>query len=344
MALLLWFIMLILPISALAAEDANAVRAAGSPQPVKPALYQIDFGKLPVDSEGNRLVGRVNGRPITEKQFMLHLNREGRKKNLPANQAEAFRAALVAPVFDLLVDQVLIQQYAEEQEIRVSEGQISQGLKKANEDRPAGKKLQDLAVTRGESPEVVRQDIHQSLLERLVHEHIGRDVKPASPEIEAQLKKEFLNQGEDPDVLTSVTEIRARHLVIRAPAGSSTTETAAARSRVEQILEKVRQGMDFGQAVRRYSQDRTTRDLDGDLGYFLPGRMYRAFDKAVFHLQPGQVSEVIETPVGFHLVQVTDRRRSSFQHQWMERQRERRFAEWRENARKVAKVERYIAP
>ena len=63
-------------------------------------------------------------------------------------------------------------------------------------------------------------------------------------------------------------------------------------------------GADFATLAKRFSDDATTRDDGGDLGWFRRGRRVPEFETAAFALRPGQVSNVVETPFGFHLIQV----------------------------------------
>lgn len=79
---------------------------------------------------------------------------------------------------------------------------------------------------------------------------------------------------------------------------------AAAFARAESALAEVRGGAEFAVVARRLSADRVSRELGGDLGWFRRGQMVQAFDRVAFRLRPGQVSEVVSTPFGYHIIQV----------------------------------------
>lgn len=119
-------------------------------------------------------------------------------------------------------------------------------------------------------------------------------------------------------------EVRARDILIRFGEGSTTeTDTPASaksdtaqkpltkeegRKKAEIVLQRVRAGEDFAKLAEQYSDDAGTKPKGGDLGYIARGQNVPAFETVAFSLTPGQVSEIVETDTGFHIVKVEDRR------------------------------------
>jgi len=98
------------------------------------------------------------------------------------------------------------------------------------------------------------------------------------------------------EVPTQTVHVNARHIVVDT------------REEAQRLLEQIRAGADFAALARQYSQDAFTRERGGDLGYFPRGILTSSkVEEVAFSLQPGQVSEVIESELGYHIVQVLDR-------------------------------------
>jgi len=96
---------------------------------------------------------------------------------------------------------------------------------------------------------------------------------------------------------------RARHILIKSAASASADEKAEARKKIDEAAAKVKAGEDFATLAKKISQD-TTAVNGGDLGLFGRGQMVKSFEDAVFGLKEGQVSEVVETSFGLHLIKL----------------------------------------
>ena len=79
------------------------------------------------------------------------------------------------------------------------------------------------------------------------------------------------------------------------------------RELAEQVLSRLRGGEDFETLAKEFSTD-GTKDKGGDLGWFGPGIMVPAFEKAAYALKPGEISDVVETQFGYHIIKLEDRR------------------------------------
>lgn len=137
----------------------------------------------------------------------------------------------------------------------------------------------------------------QALVLKLREEVIQADTTFTDEEIAASWAEEG-----------SGAEIKARHILLRVPADATPAERDSVRAFAESLREQAMGGADFAALATEYSQDPGTAVRGGDLGFFGRGRMVAPFEEAAFALQPGEISEVVESPFGFHVIKVEDRR------------------------------------
>lgn len=112
--------------------------------------------------------------------------------------------------------------------------------------------------------------------------------------------KENINRFTEPE------ERRASHILIKAEPSATAEQKKAARAKAEQLLAQVQKNpAEFAELAKKNSDDPGSAANGGDLDFFGKGAMTKAFDSAVFSLQPGQISGVVESDYGFHIIRLT---------------------------------------
>lgn len=106
--------------------------------------------------------------------------------------------------------------------------------------------------------------------------------------------------------------IRARHILFSFPPEASEGERDSVRALAEDVLERARAGEDFAGLAREFSDDSVTAVEGGDLGFFGHGEMVGPFEKVAFALDPGQISDIVRTPFGLHIIKAEEQRIAGF--------------------------------
>ena len=100
--------------------------------------------------------------------------------------------------------------------------------------------------------------------------------------------------------------VKARHILISA-LNKPPSELPKLKAKAEDILKQIKAGADLGKLAEKYSDDKSNASKGGDLGWVMRGQMVAEFEKATFALKVGQISDVVSTNYGFHIVQVMEK-------------------------------------
>lgn len=102
-------------------------------------------------------------------------------------------------------------------------------------------------------------------------------------------------------------QVQVRHILFKIPQGASKEAETEIQSKAQAVLTALRNGGDFAAMAQEHSDDTATKEKGGDLGFFSRGQMVPAFEEAAFTLPVGQLSELIRTPFGYHILRVEDK-------------------------------------
>jgi peptidyl-prolyl cis-trans isomerase D len=101
---------------------------------------------------------------------------------------------------------------------------------------------------------------------------------------------------------------KASHILFRVDPGATEDEKATTRAVAESVLDRARNGEEFAELATSFSQDPGSAQLGGDLGFFGRGQMVPPFEEAAFGLAKGEISDLVESSFGYHIILVTDTR------------------------------------
>jgi peptidyl-prolyl cis-trans isomerase D len=112
------------------------------------------------------------------------------------------------------------------------------------------------------------------------------------------------------DMFTQEKQVKASHILFKIPPGATPEEVKKIEEKATSVLERAKKGEDFAALATEFSED-TSKSKGGDLGYFTQGKMVKEFEDAAFSLEPGQISGLVKTNYGFHIIKVEDKKERS---------------------------------
>jgi hypothetical protein len=144
--------------------------------------------------------------------------------------------------------------------------------------------------------QLVRPYVEQQTFRRFSEELMTVDTAIG----EAELRAEFEERAPG-------LRIKARHILFTYPEEADEAARDSVQALAAEVQSRAAGGEDFGALAQEYSQDPGSAQAGGDLGWFQRGRMVKPFEDAAFALEPGEVSGVVETPFGLHIIKLDER-------------------------------------
>ena len=217
--------------------------------------------------------------------------------------------ALYRQLLDTWVNRLLIvQAAARDTLVKVDEPRVEEVVNQEIQQRarqyPRGQpELQEALAREGltlaEYREILSTQVRQDQLQQMFVQRRLQDAAPVEVS-EAELRQAF---SEASDQLQNRPRLITFEQVVMAPQASDSAK-AAARAEAQALLDSIRAGADFEALAKAHSDDPGSGEIGGDLGWFRRGAMVKEFEDAAFALADGQVSDVVETEFGFHIIKV----------------------------------------
>jgi peptidyl-prolyl cis-trans isomerase D len=126
-------------------------------------------------------------------------------------------------------------------------------------------------------------------------EDLEKDIRPSDSDIKRYYE-------ENTTRFTREKQVRAQHVLLRLKPDASEAEVEKVRTQAQKILDEAKKGKEFAELAKKYSQDEATAKKGGELGFFAMKQMDPAFSAAAFALKPGEISDIVRTPYGFHII------------------------------------------
>lgn len=295
----------------------QAPAATAEPEPAEPEPPETEATATPVPeptATSEPLAALVNGASIPLAEFERQVARY--EASLVATgqdpETEEGQAAVAQGrqwVLDVMIEQMLIEQEATQAGVVVSEEEVEATVRSLQEEKGEAA-LEEWLAQEGMTLEEMRDRLRGDMVATAMANRIAEAVP---------LRAEH---------------VHARHIVV------------ATQEEAQRIRDQLQAGADFASLARTYSQDLSTRDLGGDLGFFPKGVLTsKEVEAAAFELQPGQFSEIVKSELGYHIVQVVERvPDQEIAQEDLVFMRDQAVREWLDQLRASADIQVFVTP
>lgn len=257
---------------------------------------QVHF--RPMTNQPPKIV--INGQPLPPeaiefelgrlvKFYCQHMPEEQVRQQLPALRAHAVEQAIGAK---LLFDEAARVKPA------VPDAEVDERLAEMKKQIGGDKKFEALLQQQGMSVETLREQIRAG---RRVDKLVEQVVAPVPEPTEDEMRGHFTAHQSE---YVRPERAQAQHILVR-PVGTDEAARTAAKAKIETIRQRVQAGGSFADEAAAHSECPSGRESGGSLGWFGRGMMVPAFDEAAFRMKVGELSGIIETQFGYHIIQKT---------------------------------------
>lgn len=211
-------------------------------------------------------------------------------------------AVLERQVMERLVLEKIQLQVAERAEVKVEEDALDRAIADiAKRNNLELKQFRKIIESEGYAFDQFREQIRQEItLAKLRKEEVDNRVRVTDNEVDNYLRNEFKNED-------SELEYRLSHILISIPSGASDEEVKETRAKAEDVIARLAQGEDFGDIAIRVSDGQQALER-GDLGWRRGSEVPSLFADSVSTMEIGDVSGIITSPGGYHIIKLADRR------------------------------------
>ncbi len=233
-------------------------------------------------------VATIDGEVILAEVLEEDLRRFRREHGQLAFRSETDLETIRRHLLDQAVERVLVRRTAEELGISIDDEAVERAILRRRSAYP-DRTFEEYLVETGIPLSSLREEMRYRLL---LQELFSREVNPRVVVTDEEIEEHY---EKDPSAWALEEQVRARQIVVR-------TDDEATR-----LARRIRRGEDFAELAARYSLG-PEGEQGGELGWFTRGTMPPPIDDVCFSLPTGRLSEVVESPYGFHIFQVMERR------------------------------------
>jgi peptidyl-prolyl cis-trans isomerase C len=244
----------------------------------------------------------INGTIITKNEYNRELNlfidritREGRQVN------DSQLANLKAEILDSLINRELLYQESQKTGIIVQPQEMMNEVTAIKKRFPSEDEFKKGISNMNLTEDTLKARIKQRLaIQKFIDKQIADKIVVTAVE-----SKQYYTAN--PQLFKQPGEVRASHILIKVDPAADDAKKTEAQTKIKMIQQKLRNGEDFAELAKTSSEGPSNAN-GGDLGFFKRGQMVKPFEDAAFALEPNEVSEIVQTRFGYHIIKVVEKK------------------------------------
>ncbi|MDB8806018.1 MULTISPECIES: peptidylprolyl isomerase [unclassified Romboutsia] len=262
--------------------------------------------------KGDGTVATVNGQKITVSEYetTLALYKQSVEamygKNVWDTEVEKgvkYRDKFKENILDQMINVEVVYEQAKKDNLLPTKEEVDKKYNELKKNIDSDKEYKKDMEKIGANDEFLRTQQEQDLAVQNYKEHFDKTIKISDEE----MKKYYEDHKKD----YYKDEVKASHILVSTQDKNgkplSDEKKKEAKKKAEDLLKRAKSGEEFSELAKENSDDPGSAAQGGDLGYFSKGMMVPEFEKAAFNLKPGEISDIVESSFGYHIIKVTDK-------------------------------------
>lgn len=267
-------------------------------------LGSLTFADEQKEKEEEKPVAIVNGESILKSDLDRNMKMAiAANPNLNPSLNKQAYLKMQNEILDYLINQELMYQEGKKSNLVATEVEIEEKVTDVKKNFPDQETFEQVLKQQDLTEKRLRELIARVITMQKV---IEAKIKPLAKPVTDKDVADFYESHKEG--FKETEKVKARHILIKVDSNANEQEKAEAKKKIESVLNEInKDGSNFADMAKKYSQCPTSIQ-GGDLGYFHHGQMVKPFEDAAFALQPGQISEIVETEFGYHIIFVEDKK------------------------------------
>jgi peptidyl-prolyl cis-trans isomerase C len=251
---------------------------------------------------GKGTVAVVNGKEISRASYERQLaDAEKRIKQTGRSLDDKEMKKVSSDVLENLINNELLYQESVSKGYKANDLKIEVQFQTIKDQFSTEEQFLNTLKERGYTEKSLHEDLGRMIaIEGYIDSEIAKKITISEEEARGYY-------NENSDSFVQPEQVRARHILIAVDDMKDEKKKKEAMKKIKEIQKKLKKGEEFEDLAKEYSQGPSS-ERGGDLGYFGRGQMVKPFEEAAFALEPGEVSDVVETDFGYHLIKLIDKK------------------------------------
>ena len=250
-------------------------------------------------------VAVINGAVITQGDFDKEMIRiQGQFAGTGRSLNESQLPDIKKRVLETLINRELLYQESQKKGFKVEDKEVNEQFDVLKKRFPSEDEFKTALLKMKTSEAALKSQLRKGMgIQQFLDKEFVQKVKVPEEEVKDFYKKQ-------PDLFKEPEKVKASHILIKFDSQADKSAKDQAKIKIEEIQKKLKGSEDFAVLAKEFSEG-PSNVKGGDLGYFKRGQMVQPFEDAAFKLEPGVVSDIVETRFGYHLIKVVDKKPES---------------------------------